>query len=105
MVYPDRFWTGTSIRSLLDAMKSILPERKFDVRFEPARVGGILPNYASIEEARRILGFDPKAQLNESLIGPEGSMPFFAPSLGSIECEASGRWHWRRFMCALGDGD
>jgi UDP-glucose 4-epimerase len=57
----------TSIRSLLDAMKAMLPERKFDVRFEPARPGEILRNYASIEKARRILGFDPKTQLNAGL--------------------------------------
>jgi UDP-glucose 4-epimerase len=57
----------TSIRSLLDAMKAMLPERKFDVRFEPARAGEILRNYASIEKARRILGFDPRTRLNEGL--------------------------------------
>lgn len=57
----------TSVRSRLDAMKSMLPGRKFDVRFETARVGEILCNYANIEKARRILGFDPKTQLNEGL--------------------------------------
>ena len=57
----------TSIRSLLDAMKAMLPERTFDVRFEAARPGEILRNYASIEKACRILGFDPKTQLNEGL--------------------------------------
>jgi len=57
----------TSIRSLLDVMKAMLPERTFDVRFEPARPGEILRNYASIEKARRILGFDPKTQLTEGL--------------------------------------
>jgi UDP-glucose 4-epimerase len=57
----------TSIRSLLDAMKAMLPERKFDVRFEPGRAGEILRNYASIEKARRILGFDPRTRLNEGL--------------------------------------
>jgi UDP-glucose 4-epimerase len=57
----------TSIRSLLDAMKAMLPDHRFDVRFEPARPGEILRNYASIEKARRILGFRPKTQLNEGL--------------------------------------
>jgi UDP-glucose 4-epimerase len=57
----------TSVRSLVDAMKAMLADRKFDLRFEPARPGEILRNYASIEKARRILGFDPKTQLNDGL--------------------------------------
>jgi UDP-glucose 4-epimerase len=57
----------TSVRSLVDTMKTMLPDRTFDLRFEPARPGEILRNYASIDKARRILGFDPKAQLNEGL--------------------------------------
>ena len=39
----------TSIRSLLHAMKAILPTLKFDVRFAPARPGELCANYASIE--------------------------------------------------------
>lgn len=46
----------TSVRSLLDAMKSMLPERKFDVRLEPARVGEILRNYANIERRAAFWG-------------------------------------------------
>jgi UDP-glucose 4-epimerase len=57
----------TSVRSLVGAMKAMLPDRTFDLRFEPARPGEILCNYASIEKARRILGFGPKTQLNEGL--------------------------------------
>jgi UDP-glucose 4-epimerase len=57
----------TSVRSLVDAMKAMLDDRKFDLRFEPARPGEILRNYASIEKARRVLGFDPKTQLNDGL--------------------------------------
>ena len=57
----------TSVRSLLEAMKAVLPERKCEVRFEPARAKEILRNYASIDKARRILEFDPKTQLNEGL--------------------------------------
>jgi UDP-glucose 4-epimerase len=57
----------TSVRSLVDAMKAMLADRKFDLRFEPARPGEILRNYASIEKARRVLGFDPKTQLNDGL--------------------------------------
>ena len=57
----------TSVRSLVGAMKAMLPDRRFDLRFEPARPGEILRNYANIEKARRILGFGPKTQLNEGL--------------------------------------
>jgi len=57
----------TSVRSLVGAMKAMLPDRTLDLRFEPARPGEILRNYASIEKARRILGFGPKTQLNEGL--------------------------------------
>src|SRR5579862_8189197 len=57
----------TSVRNLLEAMKAMLPERRFDIRFEPARAGEILRNYANVEKARRILGFDPKTQLSEGL--------------------------------------
>jgi nucleoside-diphosphate-sugar epimerase len=57
----------TSVRSLLKAMQATLPERSFDVRFEPARAGEILRNYANVEKARRVLGFDPKTQLSEGL--------------------------------------
>jgi hypothetical protein len=37
-------------------MKSMLPERKFDVRLEPARVGEILRNYANIERRAAFWG-------------------------------------------------
>jgi UDP-glucose 4-epimerase len=57
----------TSIRALLDAMKKAVPALDFDVRYEPARAGEIRRNYASIEKARRMLGYDPKTQLEEGL--------------------------------------
>jgi UDP-glucose 4-epimerase len=57
----------TSIRELLVAMKEVLPDVKFDVCYEPARAGEILRNYASIEKARRLLGYDPRTQLGEGL--------------------------------------
>lgn len=57
----------TSLRTLLDKMKEALPELKFDVRYEPARAGEISRNYASVEKARRLLGYDPKTRLDEGL--------------------------------------
>jgi len=57
----------TSLKDLLAAMKRVLPGVKFDVRYEPARAGEILRNYASIEKARRLLGYNPSKALDEGL--------------------------------------
>jgi UDP-glucose 4-epimerase len=57
----------TSLRSLITTMKEVLPEMKFDVRHAPKRAGEILRNYASIEKARRMLGYDPQTRLDEGL--------------------------------------
>ncbi len=57
----------TSLKDLLAAMKRVLPSVKFDVRYEPARAGEILRNYASIEKARRLLGYNPSKKLDDGL--------------------------------------
>lgn len=57
----------TSVRTLLDAMKKVLPDQKFDVRFEPARAGEIQRNYADIGKARRLLGYNPQTKLENGL--------------------------------------
>jgi UDP-glucose 4-epimerase len=57
----------TSIRTLLNTMKEVLPEVVFDIRYEPARAGEITRNYASVEKARRLLGYDPKTKLADGL--------------------------------------
>jgi len=57
----------TSLKDLLAAMKKVLPGVKFDVRYEPARAGEILRNYASIEKARRLLGYNPSKKLDDGL--------------------------------------
>jgi UDP-glucose 4-epimerase len=57
----------TSLKDLLAAMKRVLPSVKFDVRYEPARAGEILRNYASIEKARRLLGYNPSKKLGDGL--------------------------------------
>lgn len=57
----------TSLKDLLAAMKRVLPGVQFDVRYEPARAGEILRNYASIEKARRLLGYNPSKGLDEGL--------------------------------------
>jgi len=57
----------TSLRTLVDTMKDVLPELTFDVRYEPARTGEVLRNYASIEKARRLLHFSPKTSLGDGL--------------------------------------
>ena len=58
----------TSIRTLLGTMEKILPGVTFDVRYEPARAGEIRRNYANIGKAQRMLGFAPKASLEEGLL-------------------------------------
>jgi len=57
----------TSLKDLLAGMKKVLPGVKFDVRYEAARTGEILRNYASIEKARRLLGYNPQTALDEGL--------------------------------------
>jgi UDP-glucose 4-epimerase len=57
----------TSILDLLKTMQAVIPEAKFDIRHEPARAGEITRNYAKIDKARRILGYDPKTRLEDGL--------------------------------------
>jgi UDP-glucose 4-epimerase len=57
----------TSIQALLATMQGVLSDLTFDIRYELPRPGEILRNYASIEKARRMLGFDPKTRLDEGL--------------------------------------
>ncbi len=57
----------TSIARLVELMGEVLPEVHFEVRHEPARAGEISRNYASIEKARRMLGYEPKTELPEGL--------------------------------------
>lgn len=57
----------TSIRTLVDTMKEVCAGFAFDVQYRPPRAGEILRNYASIEKARRVLGYDPKTQLKDGL--------------------------------------
>lgn len=57
----------TSLQTLLETMKRVLPDQKFDIRHEPARAGEILRNYASIDKARRLLGYNPQTRLEDGL--------------------------------------
>jgi UDP-glucose 4-epimerase len=57
----------TSIQALLATMQGVLSDLTFDIRYELPQPGEILRNYASIEKARRMLGFDPKTRLDEGL--------------------------------------
>jgi UDP-glucose 4-epimerase len=57
----------TSILTLLKTMQEVCPDAKFDIRHEPARPGEIIRNYASVDKARRVLGYDPKTRLDEGL--------------------------------------
>ncbi len=57
----------TSILDLLAAISNVVHHAKFGVRYEPARAGEIVRNYASVAKARRLLGFDPKTSLVDGL--------------------------------------
>jgi UDP-glucose 4-epimerase len=57
----------TSLRTLVETMQTALPELTFRIRYEPARAGEVLRNYANIEKARRLLRFDPKTKLDKGL--------------------------------------
>lgn len=57
----------TSVRALVDTMKRVLPAVNFEIRYEPARAGEISRNYASVDKARRLLGYDPKTKLDDGL--------------------------------------
>jgi len=57
----------TSIGALIDAIRRAAPEVPFEVRHEPARAGEVLRNYACIDKARRMLGYDPQTGLDEGL--------------------------------------
>lgn len=57
----------TTLRTLVHTMQETLPEVAFTVRYEPARTGEVLRNYANIEKARRLLRFDPQTSLANGL--------------------------------------
>ena len=71
----------TSLRELIRTMQQVLPELKFDVRHQPRRAGEILRNYASIEKARNMLGYNPQTRLNEGL---KNTWEWFASREGQL---------------------
>jgi UDP-glucose 4-epimerase len=74
----------TSIRDLLATMQKVLPDLAFDVRYELPRPGEIRRNYASIEKARRMLGYDPKTRLDEGL---RSTWQWFVSHNGSVSAK------------------
>ncbi len=56
----------TSVLELVDTIREA-SGKDFEVKFEPARRGEILRNYASIEKARDLLGYDPQVRLPEGV--------------------------------------
>lgn len=55
-----------SLLDLLDRLGAIIG-RKADPEFRPPRVGDVLHSQASIEKARRLFGFEPRAGFEEGL--------------------------------------
>jgi UDP-glucose 4-epimerase len=48
-------------------MQEVVSGAKFEIRHEPARAGEIIRNYASVDKAKRVLGYDPKTKLEDGL--------------------------------------
>jgi len=57
----------TSVASLVELMKEVVTGPSFEVRHEAARAGEVSRNYANIEKARRMLGYEPKTELRDGL--------------------------------------
>lgn len=57
----------TSLITLIDLMREVVGSERIEVRYEPARAGEILRNYAAIDKARRALGYDPRTDLGAGL--------------------------------------
>jgi UDP-glucose 4-epimerase len=57
----------TSLNELLQLMREVVAGRSFEVLYEPARAGEILHNYALIDKARWLLGYEPRTQLRDGL--------------------------------------
>ncbi len=57
----------TSIRTLVSTIKEVFPQLSIRIQHKPPRAGEILRNYASIEKARRMLGYNPQTQLKDGL--------------------------------------
>lgn len=57
----------TAIASLTELMREVLPGMRFEVQFKPARPGEIVRNYACIEKAQRMLGYEPQTDLRKGL--------------------------------------
>ncbi len=56
----------TSVNDLVRALKKVTG-KKFEVTYQPERIGEIRRNYSDISKARRLLGFEPEIELVEGL--------------------------------------
>ncbi len=57
----------TPLLGLVDAIRGVVAPARVDTAFAPAQPGEVYRNYASIDDARRHLGFDPRTALPEGL--------------------------------------
>jgi UDP-glucose 4-epimerase len=57
----------TSIGRLIELMRGVVGSARVNVRYEPARAGEVRRNFASIEKARELLGYDPQTDLSPGL--------------------------------------
>ena len=64
------FQIGTGIETRINELAELMKEmagNKLQITYEAERRGEIKRNYSDITKARRVLGFEPKAILNEGL--------------------------------------
>lgn len=71
----------TSIASLVELMRQLLPGVRMELRYAEQRAGEILRNYARIDKARRMLGYQPRAELRRGL---ERTWEWFLSRQGSV---------------------
>ncbi len=59
--------TETSVTELVEHLVELFPDRKIDIRYEPARAGEIARSFSDISKARAGIGYDPVIGLADGL--------------------------------------
>ena len=59
--------TETSVAELVDHLIELFPDRKIDIRYEPARAGEIARSFSDISKARAGIGYNPVIGLADGL--------------------------------------
>jgi UDP-glucose 4-epimerase len=59
--------TETTVNELVEHLVTLFPERRIEVRHEPARAGEVARSFSDISRARAELGYDPSVSLLDGL--------------------------------------